>query len=300
MMLVMVVGALAGLGVLAVVHGLTSAPPSLETIEAVLRRPVEWGHRPELAGGPSERLGGWVVSRFQKSGLPLHHQWSAVTSSLEVAGESADQLASKAVLAGAAGLLGPPLLAALSRPIGFAVPLYIAVVCGLMAFPLCAGAPFVGLARRAKERRRHFRGVVASFVDLVVLGLAGGVGIEGALLAASQVSSDWASQRMGRVLLRARDSGESPWNALGRLGQELGVPELAELSATLQLAGTEGARIRHSLSARAVSLRRHEQAEAESSANAMTERLFLPGALLLVGFLLFVGYPAFSRILGGW
>jgi len=300
MLVVVVVGALAGLGVLAIAHGLTSAPPSLETLQASLSRPAEWRHPPEPAGGPAERLGGWVVSRLQRSGLSRHHRWSAVTSSLEVTGESADQLASKAVLAGAAGLLGPPLLSALSSPIGSAVPLGIALACGLVAFPLCAAAPFVALARRAKERRRHFRGVVASFVDLVVLGLAGGVGIEGALLAASEVSSDWASQRMGRALLRARDSGESPWNALGRLGQELGVPELAELSATLQLAGTEGARVRHSLSSRAVSLRRHEQAEAESAANAMTERLFLPGALLLVGFLLFVGYPAFSRILGGW
>jgi tight adherence protein C len=47
-------------------------------------------------------------------------------------------------------------------------------------------------------------------------------------------------------------------------------------------------------------LRRHEQADAESSANAMTERLFLPGALLLLGFLVFIGYPAFARILGGF
>jgi len=297
MMLAIVVGAVAGLGVLAAVHGLTSVPPSLEALEAVLGRPVEWRHR---SVGPSERLGGWVVSKLHQGGLSRRHRWSALTSSLEVTGESADRLASTVVAAGAAGLLGPPLLSALFRPFGSAVPLGMAVAFGLVALPLCAGVPLAALARRAKERRRHFRGVVASFVDLVVLGLAGGVGIEGALLAASQVSSDWASQRMGRVLLRARDSGESPWNALGRLGQELGVPELEELSATLQLAGTEGARIRLSLSARAVSLRRHEQAEAESTANAMTERLFLPGALLLVGFLLFVGYPAFSRILGGW
>jgi tight adherence protein C len=299
MMMVVVAGNLAGLGVLAALRGLTSAPPSLETLQAAISRPGDWRHRPEPTR-PAERLGGWVVTRAQASGLSRYHRWSALTSNLEVAGESADQLASKAVLAAAAGLLGPPLLSPLFRPIGLAVPLGAAVACGLIALPLCGGAPFVMLARRAKERRRHFRGVVASFVDLVVLGLAGGVGIEGSLLAASQVSSDWASQQMGRVLLRARDSGESPWNALGRLGQELGVPELAELSATLQLAGTEGARIRHSLGARAVSLRRHEQAEAESAANAMTERLFLPGALLLVGFLLFVGYPAFSRILGGW
>ena len=47
-------------------------------------------------------------------------------------------------------------------------------------------------------------------------------------------------------------------------------------------------------------MRRHAQAEAESAANAMTERLFVPGALLLLGFLLFIGYPAFQRIIGGF
>ena len=110
----------------------------------------------------------------------------------------------------------------------------------------------------------------------------------------------WAAQRMGRTLLTARDSGAAPWEALEALGRELLVPELVELATTVQLAGTEGARIRDSLTARAASLRRHEQADAESAANAMTERLFLPGALLLLGFLVFIGYPAFQRILGGF
>jgi Flp pilus assembly protein TadB len=160
--------------------------------------------------------------------------------------------------------------------------------------------PIVDVVHRARDRRRHFRLVVGSFVDLVVLGLAGGMGIEGALFSASQVSTDWAAQRIVRSLLTARDSGASPWSALAVLGQETGVTELVELSTTLQLAGTEGARIRQSLQNRAASLRRHEQADEESAANALTERLFVPGALLLVGFLLFIGYPAFTRILGGF
>jgi hypothetical protein len=101
-------------------------------------------------------------------------------------------------------------------------------------------------------------------------------------------------------LALAQDSGEPSWSAIGRLGEHLNVPELTELAATIRLAGTEGARVRRSLSARASALRRHEQAEAETAANTVTERLFLPGALLLVGFLLFVGYPAFSRILTGF
>jgi len=294
------IGALVGLGVLGVVRGLSTAPPSLETLAATLDRPP--GTRPpdQPVGNRSERLGSTVVSRVARSRLPAHPRWSELQTFLAVTGESQEQLATKVVMAGAAGLLGPPAVWVLFRSIGTTAPLGLAIVVGLVAGPLCAATPVMGLVGRARERRRHFRIVVGSFVDLVVLSLAGGVGIEGALLAASQVSSDWAVRRMGHVLLRARDSGESPWSALGRLGHELGVSELVELSSSLQLAGTEGTRIRQSLSARAVSLRRHEQAEAESAANTTTERLFLPGALLLVGFLLFVGYPAFSRILGGW
>lgn len=293
-------GALVGLGLVGLVRGLSASPPSLEVLAAALDRPVDVRPPTGPPGRRHDRLGAELIVRIESSRLAGHPRWSDLGSCLAVTGESPEQFVTKVILAGTAGLLAPATLWAFSRVVGSAVPFGLAVVAGLVVGPLGAAAPWLGLLGRAKARRRHFCSVVSSFVDLVTLSLAGGVGIEGALLAASQVSPDWAAHRMGRVLLRARDSGESPWSALGRLGHELGVPELVELSSTLQLAGTEGTRIRQSLSARAVALRRHEQAEAESAANATTERLFLPGSLLLVGFLLFVGYPAFSRILGGW
>lgn len=308
MTVVIVVGAVAGFGVLGVIQGLRARPPvTLEELAAIVDGTVEvhFGLVPGMAGGSgrvhrSERVGAVVLARFQLSSLVDHPHWSRVLASLAVTGESAEQLATKVMVAGAIGLLAPPTLWLVILSAGSTVPAGIPILVGLVAGPLCAAGPLVALAEKAKERRRHFRVVVGSFVDLVVLSLAGGVGIEGALLAASQVSPDWAIRQMSRVLVQARDSGESPWRALGRLGNRFAVPELVELSSSLQLAGTEGAKIRQSLSARAVSMRRHEQAEAESAANAMTERLFLPGALLLIGFLFFVGYPAFSRILGSW
>jgi Flp pilus assembly protein TadB len=144
------------------------------------------------------------------------------------------------------------------------------ILLALLLIPVGAALPFVLLRAEARDRRQHFRTVIGTYVDLVVLSLAGGAGIEESLLSASSVSSDWAAKRISRALLLARDAGQSAWEALSGLGHDLDVPELIELSATLQLAGTEGARVRQSLSARAVSLRRHEQAEAESTANAMT------------------------------
>jgi Flp pilus assembly protein TadB len=223
----------------------------------------------------------------------------ALLPALAITGESPEGLTSKVLVAGGAGFLGPPLVWVAAAPVGLATSLLVPILIAVVAGSCAAVLPVGSLVGRARDRRRHFRIVIGSFVDLVVLSLAGGVGIEGALFAASQVSDDWATARMSKALSWARDAGQSPWAGLGQLGSEIAVPELVELSTMVELAGTEGARIRQALISRADSLRRHEQADAESAANAMTERLFLPGALLLFGFLLFIGYPAFSRILGG-
>ena len=75
--------------------------------------------------------------------------------------------------------------------------------------------------------------------------------------------------------------------------------ELCELAASVGLAGTEGARVRESLVAKASSLRAHELSEAESAAQSASERMSLPVVLLFVGFLVFLGYPAVDRILTG-
>ena len=58
--------------------------------------------------------------------------------------------------------------------------------------------------------------------------------------------------------------------------------------------------MRITLATRAATIRRHELANAEADANALTEKLFIPGAFLLVGFLIFVGFPAFTRITAGF
>ncbi len=299
----LVLGTLTGLGCLGVVFGSRQRAPSLETVAGAMGRPAVPARSPSPDERPMtarRRAGEAALSMGERTGLFVHPRWRALLPSLDITGLTPAELGSKMLIGAGAGLLLPPSLWIAARLTGVGLSVTIPVVGALVAVPAGLCLPVVGMLRRARARRRHFRVVIGTFIDLVVLSLAGGVGVEGALLAASQVSDDWAARRMARALSRARDSGQSPWAALGRLGGEVGVPELVELSTTLQLAGTEGARIRQSLSARAVSLRRHEQADVESEAHAVTERMVLPGSLLLVGFLLFVGYPAFSRILGGF
>jgi hypothetical protein len=293
-------GVLSGLGATGLYLGLSTAQPSLASISATLNRPVEATAPFHARRNTVDHAGAVVAAWLEQGPLVSKQRWAALAPFLAITGEPIEQVMAHSLILGAGGLMVPPVLWAAAQGLGVALPIVFPLMLILVAVPLGITLPILRLVRRGRERQHHARVVLGSFVDLVVLSLAGGVGVEGALFAASQVSGDWMAKRLARSLLRARDGGFSPWVALGDLGSEIGVSELVELAATLQLAGTEGARIRQSLSARAVSLRRHEQAEAESMANAMTERLFLPGALLLVGFLVFIGYPAFDRIIGGF
>lgn len=159
--------------------------------------------------------------------------------------------------------------------------------------------PIHRLRRRAQQARRQVVRAVGTTVDLVVMCLAGGMGVESALQAAAGIGDDPFSRRLAAMVAATATAGAAPWDRLIILGDELGVAELTELGAAIALAGTEGARVRATLAAKAEALRARELAGEETAANTLTERMFLPGVLLLLGFLLFIGYPAVSRILSG-
>ncbi len=60
----------------------------------------------------------------------------------------------------------------------------------------------------------------------------------------------------------------------------------------------DGARIRDSLEAKASSLRLKETAALEDAAAATTQKMLLPGVLLMAGYGLLVFYPALAAFTG--
>jgi Flp pilus assembly protein TadB len=151
----------------------------------------------------------------------------------------------------------------------------------------------------AVERRRGFRHALGCFLDLVAVRLAGGAGVEGALNDSATSGLGWAFGEIRQALAQARLMGEAPWAGLDRLGNDLAISELSELAASVALAGDEGARVRTSISAKARSIRLRGLADAESSAQAASERMSLPIVLLMLGFVIFLGYPAVMQVLMG-
>ena len=154
------------------------------------------------------------------------------------------------------------------------------------------------LRTAAKHRRTDAVAALSAYLDLVNILLAGGAGLETALHAASEAGDGWTFEQLRSVLTRARTTRQSVWSCCSELGRRVGIQELVELSASVQLAGQHGARIAQSLSARAQSLRAHVLAGIEEQAQSSSERMGLPTVLLFVGFLFLLGYPAAQIILG--
>lgn len=207
-------------------------------------------------------------------------------------------LASKAVL-GCVGLVAPLLLQGLlalaELPVGAEVPLVAAVLLAAAGFV----APDIDVRAKAARARADFRGALSAFLDLVWITLAGGAGIEAALLAAAAVGRGPAFAQLRRALDAAQLTRTTPWSTLRQLGDDLDIAELAELAASVSLAGSEGAKVRTSLAAKATALRTHLVADAEADAQAATERMALPVTLLFLGFLGFIAYPAVTQVLTG-
>ncbi|PSK89938.1 type II secretion system (T2SS) protein F [Murinocardiopsis flavida] len=243
--------------------------------------------------GWTARLGAAGAPALSALGLPTARTGTRLAvCERDVAGYLAEKTTT-----GLLGVVVPPLLGAVLLLGGINT----ASLYGLTVWALFAAvawfAPDLSLRDAAAKRRTAMRHTVAVFADLVVIALAGGAGVTGALHDAAQSSTSPAMTRIRTALRAAAVRREPPWQALRALGERYDVAEFAELAASLQLAGADGARVRASLAAKSKSLRAQHLAALDADAQSATERMSLPVVLLFAGFLLLIGFPALSLIL---
>lgn len=300
---VFLAGALVGLGVLVLALQLfkpeTSGPVALAQFDTRVARgrrheSLAVDRRHETESPRMRKLGAELSDRMNQRGIKLP---ASLRSILSLVGVSREMFLARTVVGAVVGLFVPTLMlgpAAMLGAVGLSLPLWLSLVGALVGGLL----PYLQLHGQADERRRAFRHVVSSFLDLVAMNLAGGRGVPEALQAASNISDSWAVVRIRDALEAARLQGITPWTALGELGDEVDIDELRDLAAALALVAEDGAKVRDSLTARAASMRRRELADAEGRAAARSQSMLVAQLLLCVGFLLFLTYPAVARILG--
>ncbi|GAB4011405.1 type II secretion system F family protein [Nocardioides ultimimeridianus] len=289
-------GAVVGLGVLLIVVALSRPVPGVAATLARLERAGSRRAAPRVTvdgaagrlGVVRDGIGGWLESAAAGRGWQLMR----TRSDLAVMNRTLQQHLGTKVLLALGAMVWFPFVVWVSGFGSGGVPVGVALAAAVVAFFF----PDLSLHREAESRRRDFRHVTGAFLDLVAMNLAGGRGLPEALMAASSFGDHWAMVRLRQSISNSRILGITPWEGIGRLGQELGIDELRDLASSLALAGDEGARIRSSLNARAESMRRKELVEVEGDAGESSQSMLIAQLLMCVAFLIFLAYPAVSQL----
>jgi tight adherence protein C len=303
MTLALLLGAGVGLGLCLLVAGLRPAPLSLP---AALHRLDQPPAAPRTATAHPDTTGlvpglrWWLGHRTAAAGRGdglLAGLSGDATADLAVTGTPAELHAGAKALSGLTGLLSPALLTALLRLAGLGLPLLLPLWLALTGALIGYLLPDLRLRRQAGEARRAFRTSVGAYLDLVAMRMASGSGLAEALGDAAAIGTGPAFARIRGALADARTDGLTPAQALGRLGQQLHLPDLIDVSTRLRLVDTSGAQAQTSLRAQAASLRDRELADAQGRANEQSQSMLVAQVVLGFGFVLFLGYPAVARVL---
>lgn len=303
MTIILIAGALVGLGILLLI--VTLAPPATQPASALAQldlqrsqdraRAVAETLAPRTGGSAFRRdLGLRLVKPLNAWGIEL----PALRSDLSILGRTLEAHVATSVIAAVGGFLAPLVLGAVFAVLTGSLQPALPLVASLLGALVGLAVPTIIVRARAQDRRRDFRHVVGSFLDLVAMSLAGGRGVPEALQSAAALSDGWAMVRLRNALQSARLHGQTPWSALGELGEEVRIAELRDMASALALVAEDGAKVRESLSARANSMRRRELAEAEGKAGEKSQSMLVAQLLLCVGFLVFLMYPAIVKVTG--
>src|SRR5262245_46790821 len=299
MMPALIAGAAFGLGTFLLLVALMPGRPGLARQLAAFdaaRPPGTRARRPP--GGRESRAARRLGTMLARLCAEQGWEFPSLRANLALAGKSFEgYLATKLLLAVSGLLIGPFLLAALTLG-GARLPLAVPVWAGLLLAMIFFFLPDLELKHKVDRRRRDFRHAIGAFLDLVAMNLAGGRGVPEALMSASGVGTGWAMWRIRDALTSARITGQTPWQALGALGEEVRIDELRDLSAALSLVAEDGAKVRESLATRAASLRRRELAELQGQAGERSQSMLVAQMLLAGAFLIFLIYPAVRVMLG--
>lgn len=290
-------GAVAGAGAGLLVRELWPGPPDLS---AALARLHGTAPAPAYAGPGAARLairdrvGAAVLARADAA------RWLTVPrADLAVLARSPQRYAANKLLAAASGLVLGPYLAVLALLLGH--PLSPAVP--VLAAPAISVLLWFAVDRDVKAaagRARHeMEWALTAYLDLVCMHRAGDAGIVEALEESARACEGWVFVRLRDALALARTRRIPPWEGLGGLAEELAVPALRDIADIASWSGREGASVYTALRARAEGMRRALGNREAEKAAASTVRLTTVGALLGLLLMLLIGYPAFTRILGG-
>jgi len=291
--LALTAGALVALGIVLLVVRLMPAEPDLA--EALGRLTPTRGRAntlgPASVSGGKERLGVWAMKS-----LPPAMWVRTPTRELALLRIPLARFYGERLTFAFLGLLIPPLLAWFFGLIGLGFPVAIPALASVGLAVVMFFLPNYNAVDDARKARLEFTRALGAYIDLVALERHSGSGVRQAMEAAAEVGDSWVFTRLSEELTRSRWSGLPPWDALHTLAEELGLPELDDFADIMRLSGEEGASVYANLRARSAAMRTAMLNDEIAEANAVGERMTIPGSLLGVIFMALLVAPSLLRM----
>jgi tight adherence protein C len=156
--------------------------------------------------------------------------------------------------------------------------------------------PSVEVRSQAAAARRGWSRTLTVYVDIVGISLAGGAGVEDALMVAARSGTGPQFVELAQTLRIAQTRRQRLWDAMDELGRRADIPPLRELAAAVELAAESGSRIRETLIAKAAAMRIRQLTEIEADAQKASETMGVAPALMAVAAVVLIGFPAVARV----
>jgi tight adherence protein C len=281
-----VLGALIGTGIWITVAALAPWRPALADEIAELD--------PMRANTPGPTTSGRFTSLAVRTGFPPEKtiaDLACLDQTLAWFWKTLARNAAVAALAGAAAGLGFAAIGGTST----ALALVLAAAGLLVALPLT----IADLRQRAELERRDYHRALTVLLDQIAVSLSGGAGIDTALAEALEIGKGPQFTRLREAIHHGQLVRQTPWEAIGLLGEQIGSPDYRQLAASLALTGNEGARIKSALIARSETMRAKRRTQEKADEASKTERMSLPVVAIAICVLLFVTVPASMVMLTG-
>ena len=298
-MIAMLWGAGFGLGLTALIYGIRPPAVGLAEAERILASETSTDTPVPATSarlGIGHRLTAPAIRALSAFGLP----GDRLATDLALTGQDAETFLTKKITAAVAGLLMPALFQLMLTAGGVGLPSPIVVGMSLVLGAALFLVPDIDTRARARAARAESRAALGALLSFASTSLQSGDGIEEAMASAAAVGNGPSFARFRAAATKSRLSRRSIWDCYAELGDEIDLPELSELGASIRLAGAEGAGIADSLTAKSAALRGRLQADSEGHMASATETMHLPVGLMLLAFFLILGFPSVYRIMIGF
>lgn len=278
---VLLAGALVGLGILVIVRAIRPATPALGPALRQLRAPAAGSRR--------------TVVHVRGPLAVLSNRLRIPTAELALVGYTPERYLTEKLVFPLVGLLFPPVFSLILALSGVHLGLVIPAAVGLLFAVAFFFLVDVSVRQKAAEARQEFSRHVAVYLNLVALQMAASRGPTEALEAAA-AHGGWVCERIRESLRVSRLRLEPPWEGLKDVADEIGVPDLGDVGDIMTLAGDEGAQVYDTLRSRATSLNSALLAMDKARAKTATTVLYMPTSLMVLVLFVAGAYPFLYRL----